>query len=325
MRKPCTNAVVGGVAALIAMSAGATLQPGAEPDPRAVYAELRDPADRLDSAHTPPPPAVGEIQLAEPPRPAPLAETQVRAELPPRPHLRIALGTQAASHVRGPLLDGFARTQDELDLVAQECTDRDAIEFTLVDKADFAIVSGGLSDRDRRAGLRQTQIGCELFALAVPEASPVRSLTRQQVRRALTGEAKTWTELGFGLGELSLVAPRDQALRERAARALILGDAIAAGAALVADDGAVLDSVRENANAIGVVRVQPTGAAAGVRLVHIDWAAPTAEMFGFGTYPFGLPVVVVTAGQPGAAAQQFVQFVNGEDGAELLRHSALLR
>ena len=61
----------------------------------------------------------------------------------------------------------------------------------------------------------------------------------------------------------------------------------------------------------------------GVRLLQIDWSAPTLDAFVFGAYPFAMPVTLVTAGQPAGVAGDFLAFARSPQGNTLLRRSLL--
>lgn len=266
--------------------------------------------------------AVCEL-LPSSPLPAPTAESLVRTTEPPRRHDAVALGRSAASWID----DSFTQTLAAEGTARHDfaaSTDRDAIELVMVGRANFAVIGGQLSDRDLRAGLRETRVGVELYGLAVPVDSPVRSMSRSQLREVLTGQVTSWQQLGFDGGAIVCVVPADRNLAERAAKALIPGDAFASTSVRVADDLHVADQLLQQPNAIAVVRVTKGPREPGQKLLQIDWCPPTLEAFGYGTYPFGLPMTVVCAGPLNPAASDFVRFARSESGQELLGRSLLL-
>ena len=73
-----------------------------------------------------------------------------------------------------------------------------------------------------------------------------------------------------------------------------------------------------------VVRVGTSPPAEGVRLLQIDWSAPTLDAFRFGTYAPGVPVTLVTTGQPAGLARDFLAFARAAEGSELLGRSVLV-
>ena len=192
----------------------------------------------------------------------------------------------------------------------------------MVHRVDLALVGTELSPRERGAGVRQTRVGVELFAIAVAEDFAVRSLASADLRRLLTGQLEDWRSLGHDRGKVVVVVPSQREIAERAARVLILGDSFTPSAVRVADDRHVADQLLRNPGAIAVVRVQDQPPV-GMRLVQIDWTAPTLAAFDFGTYPFGVTLNLVTSGQPDERTQRFLELLLTGDDHTLLGHTLL--
>jgi hypothetical protein len=301
---------------------------GTDPDPRAVARALGAAAPVAAAAAGPVPlrvdaPGVAAVAPWSPPA-APLVEPAPRAgralqEEPPRPSLAIGRCANGA-------LDAEARAA--LAAVARGApeppargNDRDAVERLLQGQAQLALVTGKLSERDQRAGLQQTRLGVELFALAVAADVPVRSLTAAQVRKVLTGEVRSWRELGQPGGALAVLVPADAARAERAAKVLIPGDPFAASCVAVAD--AEVAARLRDPGALAVVRVADAPRE-HVRLLAIDWSAPGGDTFAYGTYPFGLAVSLVTAGEPAGDALALLQLARSPHGRALLARTLVL-
>lgn len=288
-----------------------------DPDPAAVHrnmvahSQLRTPTEDY-------PVFVTASLLPATAAPAPIGETSRREALVQRDQVIVALGKNASQCFNFALEQAFAATRPDLHASFVACPDRDAVEMMMVGRADFALLSGSLSAREQHAGLRQTRIGLELFALAVSPNFPVGSLSHTQVRQVLSGQVRDWQQLGYDAGPIVTVIPADRAIAERAARALILGDDFAPGAVRVASERHVADQILRNPGAIGVVRVTNRPLESGQKLLQIDWTPATPEAFGYGTYPYGVPVHMVTSGQPDDTASSFLQFAQSEDGRELL-------
>lgn len=164
-----------------------------DPDPAVVYrnlvaqSQLRTPTDDnpvFVTASVLPSPAA----LA----PVPMAETSAREELLERDQVVVALGRNASQSFDPVVEQAFAATRPDLHASFVAVPDRDAVELMMVGRADFALLGGSLSAREQHAGLRQTRIGLELFALAVSPDFPARSLTHTQVRQVLSGEVVDW-------------------------------------------------------------------------------------------------------------------------------------
>jgi phosphate transport system substrate-binding protein len=296
---------------------------GADPDPRVIAARLDASRGPARQAFDGPVPVVAELTI-EPP-PAPLAEASLRQDLPERRATPVAVGRNAVHAIDSEVQRAFAAAQPGLENGFVAAGDREALELLLVGRADFGVVGAQLSMREQQAGLRQTRLGVELFALVVSPDVAVRSLSSLQVRQVLTGEVTHWQQLGYAGGAIVVVVPADRDLADRAARVLMPGDAFASSAVGVASERHVVDQLLQNPGAVAVVRLLDQPMESGQKLLQIDWCAPTADAFDYGTYPYGLAVHLVTAGPPAGPGQQFLDFARSEAGRALLRRTLLVR
>jgi hypothetical protein len=299
---------------------------GSDPDPREIAAAM-------DAERQPPPdwnrpvPEVAESNPSLPsqPPPGPVAETQAREDAPVLPITTIAVGIDAA-HVLDPTVQrAIAAACPEFATKYAPCSDRDAVEVLMVGRADFGVIGGPLSPREIEAGLGQTRIGIELFALAVDQDLAAQSLSRAQVRQVLTGEVTRWEQLGYEGGDITIFAPADRNVAQRAVRALMPGDNFPATARRVDSARELASNILVVTGSIGVVHVLDQPLAAGLKLLQIDWIAATAEMFQCDTYPFGQAVHLVTSGPPTGASLKFLEYARSELGRSQLQRTLLVR
>src|SRR5262245_6832883 len=298
-----------------------------DPDPNAIAAAL-------DAERQPPPdwnrpvPVIAEGNPSDPsetPPPGPAVETQIREDAPAIPTTTIALGIDAAHVVDSTVQRAVAQACQDLGAKYAPCSDRDAVEVLMVGRAEFGVIGGPLSPREVEAGLGQTKIGIELFALAVAQDLPARSLSRTQVRQVLTGEVTRWEQLGYEGGDITIFAPADRFVAQRAARALMPGENFAATCRRVDSQRELANNILVVGGSMGIVHVLDQPLDAGLRLLQIDWITATAETFECGTYPFGQAVHLVTSGQPTGASLKFLEYARSEAGRSLLQRSLLLR
>lgn len=257
------------------------------------------------------------------PPPAPMGEVAPRELLPEVRQAAVVVGSHAMHAADQELMQAFFAGTPGISGHPAQCPDRDVVDLLMVGKADFGVIGGPLSQREQQAGLRQTSLGVELFALSIRPDSPVKSLTNQQVRAIFTGQVTNWQQLGFDGGAIVPVIPSDRAMAERAARALIPGETFVSTCLGVPTERHVVDQFLREPGAIGIVRVTGAPREAGQKLLQIDWVAPSPEGFGYGTYPYGLAVHLVTQGQPAGIAEQFVGFARSEQGRALLARTLL--
>ena len=308
-------------AAMMGMAvAGGAFTSTATPDPR-LLAE-RSPPPVIEPAAQVLEPAVAHLvsnsQLAEPATPmfeSPSTERTLQAA--PK-ELRIVIGNNARPSFDGNLQGAFEGTLKNETVTTVVTSDRDAVEHLMVGRAHYGLIGGSLSPREIRAGLRQTQIGIELFALSVSPLSSVRSLNPSQVRQIFTGQVTNWQQLGYNPRPIVPVVPSERMLAARAERTLIPGDSFASTCVRVNSERNVADQILANRGAIGIVRVTAEPRESGQKLIQIDWTPPTPAAFGYGTYSYGIPLQLITSGQPDEHAMDFVRFAESEKGRAML-------
>jgi hypothetical protein len=303
---------------LFVLSCGllAACMDGSDPIPQAAQATLTDAPNPFATT----PMVVVELPSA---MPAPALETRTAPAPVDLRAAAIVVGRSVAHTFDGPFARAFGAHLGGVGCAPVPASDRDAIELMQLGRADFAVVGGNLSQRDQQSGLRGTRLGVELFALSVAPQSAVRSLTHAQVRQIFTGQVTTWAQLGQPGGAIVPLVPSDKGLAERAARVLIPGDAFASTCLGIATEQHVADQLLREPGAIGIVRVTGEPRVDGQRLISIDWSPPTIEAFQYATYPYGIPVTLVTSGQTTGVARDFLDFARSADGRERLSRSLL--
>lgn len=316
MRKNSTGMAGPWVIALHCMLVGCS--PSADPDPRLTVRRAAPEATSV--GNDAPTVVVAQLAVAAE-EPAPIMEARGAVEARSLRHVVIAIGQNAGHAVDRDVRQAFAAGHPDIVSQTTDLTDRDVIDTLMVARASFGIIGGQLSNRDQHAGLRQTPIGIELFALAVAPESPVRSLTQAQVRQILTGQVSEWRQLGIAGGTIVPVVPADAALAERASRVMIPGDTFTTSATRVGSIRHVADQTLQNPGAIGVVRITDAPLQDGLKLVQIDWTTPSFESACWGTYPYAMACQMVTSGAPSEDALDFLEFAAGEAGRALLGRS----
>jgi len=300
--------------------AGGAFSSTATPDPR-VLAKLMPPPV-IESVVFSIEPAIGD--LAGFPGPGqhatPMFES-ARAQRVLQPkvkELRVVIGANAKPSFDLKLHRAYERTLANETISTMLTSDREVIEYLMVGRALFGLIGGSLSPREIRAGLRQTQVGVELFALSVSPLSSVRSLSRSQVRQIFTGQITDWQQLGFAAGPIVPVVPSERLLAERAERTLMPGDSFASTCVRVSSERHVADQILQHRGAIGIVRVTAEPREPGQQLIQIDCTPPTPVAFGYGTYPYGIPLQLITSGRPDKHAMNFVKFTESAEGRAML-------
>ena len=296
------------------------------------FSSTDTPDPRLLAKMTPPPviepiehriePAVGDLagysRVDLPAAPMLESAPADRVLRPQTKELRVVIGNNATPSFDRKLHSAYEATLTNETVSTMVTSDREAVEYLMVGRARFGLIGGSLSPREIRAGLRQTQVGVELFAVSVSPLSSVRSLSGSQVRQIFTGQVTDWQQLGFAAEPIVPIVPSERLLAERAERMLMPGDSFASTCVRVSSERHVADQILQNRGAIGIVRVTAEPREPGQKLLQIDWTPPTPEAFGYGTYPYGIPLQLITSGRHDEHAMNFVRFAASAEGRAML-------
>jgi hypothetical protein len=107
---------------------------------------------------------------------------------------------------------------------------------------------------------------------------------------------------------------------------MIPGDRFASSCVRAADGEDVTRLLQQHPGAIALIRLTDQPQRYGHKLMEIDWTAPSADAFSYGTYPYGLPVQLITSGLPSPRALDFLSYARSDAGrARLSGHLSLPR
>lgn len=300
---------------VIALGVAAVVHTAPEPELHALAGSVAHASD--DDAPIAPAQATW---LGDSPGAAPAGESRPAAAAIAPPS-GFAAGPSALAVWRGGDLGAFVLGCGAEPIAAPCASDHDAVRRTVEGGAEFAVVAGTLHASDTAAGAHAHPVGVELYALVVAANNPTPSLTRQQVRHVLTGDAVDWRDVGVGAGPMVVCVPREPDVAERAMGVLIPGDRFSR--ACVPLGAAELAQALAQPNAIGVVRLGRGPLPATLRAVPVEWNPPTVDAWRMGAYPYGLPFALVTAGAPQGAAARVLARLRDADGAAALAAAGL--
>lgn len=252
---------------------------------------------------------------------APLGEVRL-PDAKPANGANFAIGKGASLALDAESLTTLAGSCGAQPIGNATLSDRDAVLSVQQGRAEFALVAGPLAAHERKAGVHETPVAVELFAIACSAHAPMQSLSKSQMRKILTGELTDWSQLGCGAGAITVYVPSERGLAERAAQATIPGDPFAARCVALAETELV--AALAQPNALGVVRVGRGPLPATVKALAIDWSPATIEAFRAGAYRFGATVSLATLGAPGGAAARFLASCRSHDGVAALARAALV-
>ena len=186
--------------------------------------------------------------------------------------------------------------------------------------------------------LIHTPIGLDGVAIIVNKQNEIESLTIQELRDLFDGRTLDWTSLG-GLGNEVLLVSREDGSGTRALfEERIMGDeAVSLTAVVMPSSADVVDYVAKHPLAIGYVSEGHVSESATdsarddsalttdrpevrreVRVVGVEGRFPDAALDGDEPYFLTRPLFLVTNGEPSGRIRQFIDFVLGPSGQEIV-------
>lgn len=183
-------------------------------------------------------------------------------------------------------------------------------------RADLGMVSRALKPDE--GDLTAHAIARDGIALIVHASNPVPELTRDQVVALYTGGAEDWRAVGGPAGPVTVVHKAEG----RSTHELFLGffalaaDAVAPDV-VIGDNEQGLKTVAGNPGAIGYVSIGAAEVAArqgvAIRLLPMDGVPASTASLRAGRFPLARPLNLVTRGQPGGAAADFLAYARSPD------------
>ncbi len=190
------------------------------------------------------------------------------------------------------------------------------VQAVLAGVADIGAISRRLSDEESAQGLVAHIIGYDVLTIVLHPSSPVRGLSRAQLRRIFGGEITDWAAVGGRPGPIHLVSREAGSGSREAFRALV--GHISPRAIVQNSSGAIRVAVMDDPQAIGYVSLA-VARMGRVRPLPVDGRRP-----GEPGYPLVRPLSFVTRGAPAGEAAAFLRFVRSEPGRRLVAEEGLL-
>jgi phosphate transport system substrate-binding protein len=188
---------------------------------------------------------------------------------------------------------------------------------------DIGMSSRWLEAEERGFGLSEFVICHDALAPIVHPDNPVTDLTLEQLRKIFLGEIANWTEVGGNDLPITVVV-REAGSGTRDAWEGIIHEDIEPYEELVGmGTGGVKAMVAGDPSAISYVTVAALDET--VRALKVGGVEPTAETVLAEEYAITRPFLFVTKGDPSPLAQQFIDYVLGPEGQQLLADEGMVR
>jgi phosphate transport system substrate-binding protein len=189
--------------------------------------------------------------------------------------------------------------------------------------ADIGMCSRALTAEESRQ-FTPVLIARDGLAIVVNPTNSVTGLSLLQLRALFTGQVTNWKDVGGKDGPVRPITREEgSGTRESFVRLVMGKERISRRALTQESNGAVKELVKGDPAAIGYMSLGLVDKELGA--VPIEGAHPTAENVLAGRYTLVRPLLFVTKGAAGPAAQKFVDFVLSPAGQRLLETEGLVR
>ncbi len=252
---------------------------------------------------------------------------------PPRETLPAPIVLAGAEHLV-PLLRGEIQAFRDVHPEAAEIRvvsngSAEGMEQLVNNEVTMSVLTRELSDPEikaamEREGLNAVPFAWDAVAVIVNKRSPVQQISRTELGQIYRGDLTDWAKLGFREGGaiVPLTTGPRLGLYEFVQQALLDGAAYGPGVYAEASEPEIVNLVASRADAIGLVsrqfvdeRVRAIGVSSAKGFPYAPLGRETLMLK---TYPLLRGISLCTRGKPPATATDFVNFVTGMDGQQIV-------
>lgn len=175
------------------------------------------------------------------------------------------------------------------------------------------------------------KVGLDGLAVVVSNDNPVKQLDLDQLKDIFTGKITNWQQVGGKDENVTVISREANSGSHAYFREHVLnGEAFVANAVLVPTSKGVTEATGKMKGAIGYVGVGDAKANKQVKILNIageaggEALAPSEENVISGKYPISRPLYVYTAGKPEGKVKDFVDFMLGTDGQQIVKEQGYI-
>ncbi len=171
-------------------------------------------------------------------------------------------------------------------------------------------------------------VAWDALVAIVNKANPVERITQRNLQGVLEGRIDNWSALGGADTPIALVVREDDDDLGLGLllRALIFRDpdqAFPEAASRVASNDPLEGKVEEGETTLAIT-IASRASARNVRVLNIGRQPLSYDVFASGQYPFMVPLYVVVPKAKDEATSQFVRFIKGKDGQQILKRYGIV-
>src|SRR5450432_1153339 len=154
--------------------------------------------------------------------------------------------------------------------------------------------------------MKPTIVAYDGIAVILNSANPIKGLTKKQVEQIFTGDVTDWSAVGGNAGKISIYTRNTSSGTYSDFKELAMKKRdYAPSAQKMAGNEQIASEVGKNPTGVGYVGLA-YAKAAGIKVMAIDGAIPSAQTVHAKTYPYARPTFYYTNGEPSGVAKEFL-------------------
>lgn len=192
------------------------------------------------------------------------------------------------------------------------------IKALIEKQCDVAMSSRDIKDKEKDAAAKngitplRTAIAIDAIVPVVHPANKVGALTLAQLRDIYTGKVTNWKDLGGEDAQIVAISRDTSSGTFESWEELVMNkERVSPRALMQASNGAVVQTVSKNKNAIGYVGLGYVDKS--TRPVTVDGVSPSAETAISKQWPIARELYIFTNGAPQGAVKEFVEYLVAPD------------
>ena len=221
--------------------------------------------------------------------------------------------------------EAFMASHPDIQLSISGGGSGNGIKALMEGQCNIAMSSRDMKDKEKEACKAKninpvrTTIAVDAIVPVVNPGNPLKEITSEQLKDIYAGKITNWKEVGGKDGKIVVVSRDSSSGTFECWNELIMKkERVAPSALMQASNGAVVQAVAKNPNAIGYASLSAVDDT--VKAVKVNGVAPSEDTVKDGTYEIQRPFVMVTkdGAELSEAAQAFLEFAMSEDAADII-------
>jgi len=184
----------------------------------------------------------------------------------------------------------------------------------------------GMSSRELKPEekvLTEFIVAWDGLAIIVHPSNFIDNLSLLTVRDIFSGRIRSWKEIGGPEKAIHVVTREEGSGTRGAFQEMVMGRERIANKAIVQDsNGTVREVVANDPYAIGYISLGLLNER--VKAIKLDNVQPSLEAVVYRKYKLVRPFLLLTSGPPQGLAKEFIEFILGEEGQDLVRRQGLI-